>query len=501
MLSVFRNTFAPKRDFATCYFLPIAGGDRNDIMKWIVCQLGAREHYAVARALHRRGELAVLVTDFWVPPGSWLNRMPGMQRLRERWHPDLAEARVLSMNTAMLGFEFLGKLARRTSWAGIMARNAFFQKQALGLLSTFNPQPLVLFSYSYAAGELFRAAKQRSWITVLGQIDPGPEEERIVGEVSRRHGVAFEPAPPEYWNEWRKETELADRVVLNSAWSKDCLVKEGIAEGKMVVVPLAYAAESRGRQDWGTTGPQERGTKRPREEGTKGQPSPAKREEPKHSKMAQRQTGRRGDQLIGDDGTKGPSDQEPETGGKSYPAEFTKERPMRVLFLGQVNVRKGVMELLEAARLLRDEPIEFVIVGRVSAGFALRDVPANVRFAGAVVRSEVDACLRLADVFILPTHSDGFALTQLEAQARKLPVVASKFCGDVVRDGVNGLLLQEISGDQIAQALKRLSADSSRLASLAAGVSMRSCFTLDKVGATLSALTPRAQKGEFKPCE
>jgi len=397
--------------------------------KWIVCQLGAREHYAVARALHRRGELAALVTDFWVPPGSWLSRVPAMQRLRERWHPDLAEARVLSMNTAMLGFEFLGKLARRTPWDGIMARNAFFQKQALGLLSTFNPQPLVLFSYSYAAGELFRAAKQRSWITVLGQIDPGPEEERIVREVSRRHGVVFEPAPPEYWNEWRKETELADRIVLNSAWSKDCLVKEGIAEEKMVVVPLAYEAKSMEHGAW---------------------------------------SGERAE------------------GCKIYPAEFSKERPMRVLFLGQVNVRKGVMELLEAARMLKDEPIEFLVVGGVTDGLLLKNVPGKVRVVGAVERGEAEQWYGEADVFVLPTHSDGFALTQLEAQARGLPVIASKYCGDVVRDGVNGVLLPEVGAKPLAEALHALAVDPQRVASMAAEAGVDERFSLRAVGQSLS---------------
>jgi glycosyltransferase involved in cell wall biosynthesis len=402
-----------------------------------------------------------------------------------------------------------------------MARNAFFQQNALRLLSMLNPEPATLFSYSYAAGELFRAAKQRSWITVLGQIDPGPEEERIVREVSRRHGVAFEPAPPEYWNAWRKETELADRIVVNSAWSKDCLVKEGIAEEKMVVVPLAYAAESRGRQDWGTTGPQERGTKRPRDEGTKGL-----RDE---RTMGLRDYGTKGPR---DEGTKGlragvphardedsvspagagrgqtkrpkdeetkrqpslrdrlPSnqlikDQEPKTGGKSYPERFTKERPMRVLFLGQVNVRKGVMELLEAARMLKDEPIEFLLVGGVSDGLSL-DVPRNVRVVGAVERGEAERWYREADVFVLPTHSDGFALTQLEAQARGLPVIASKYCGDVVRDGVNGVLLPEVGAKPLAEALHALAVDPQRVASMAAEAGVDERFSLRAVGQSLS---------------
>ena len=36
-------------------------------MKWLCCQLGAREHYAIPRALFRSGMLGYLVTDAWVP--------------------------------------------------------------------------------------------------------------------------------------------------------------------------------------------------------------------------------------------------------------------------------------------------------------------------------------------------------------------------------------------------------------------------------------------------
>jgi glycosyltransferase involved in cell wall biosynthesis len=160
---------------------------------------------------------------------------------------------------------------------------------------------------------------------------------------------------------------------------------------------------------------------------------------------------------------------------------------MRVLFLGQVNVRKGVVELLEAARLLREEPIEFVVVGGVSAGFSLRDVPENVNVVGPVARGEVDACFRAADVFILPTHSDGFALTQLEAQAHGLPVIASRFCGDVVRDGVNGLLLNEVTGAAMAQCLRELVSNPARLAAMSASSSVDERFSLRRIGDDFAA--------------
>ena len=42
---------------------------------WICCQLGAREHYAVPRALHQRSSLDYLITDTWVRPDSLASKV------------------------------------------------------------------------------------------------------------------------------------------------------------------------------------------------------------------------------------------------------------------------------------------------------------------------------------------------------------------------------------------------------------------------------------------
>jgi glycosyltransferase involved in cell wall biosynthesis len=141
---------------------------------------------------------------------------------------------------------------------------------------------------------------------------------------------------------------------------------------------------------------------------------------------------------------------------RKYPARFTHERPLRVLFLGLINLRKGVARLLEAARILRDEPVEFWMVGpvEVANGNTIGDAGRRrfpqgngdrVKWFGPATRNQVAEFYRDADVFILPTLSDGFAITQLEAQAHGLPVIASKNCGEVVENGVNGITLDEPS--------------------------------------------------------
>jgi glycosyltransferase involved in cell wall biosynthesis len=130
------------------------------------------------------------------------------------------------------------------------------------------------------------------------------------------------------------------------------------------------------------------------------------------------------------------------------------QRPLRVLFLGQVILRKGIIRLLEAAQILRDQPVEFWIVGPLLIDSHQWSLP-NVRWLGSVPRSATAQYYQQADVFLFPTLSDGFGLTQLEAQAWQLPLIASQFCGDVVKDQVNGLVLSDVSGVAIAQAIAK----------------------------------------------
>jgi len=123
------------------------------------------------------------------------------------------------------------------------------------------------------------------------------------------------------------------------------------------------------------------------------------------------------------------------------------------LFLGQINLRKGVGRLLEAMRLLKDESISLTLAGPCEIDPATwSDLP-KVKWVGPVPRSEVGRYYAEADLFILPTISDGYALTQLEALYRGLPVLASKSCGAAVTHGVNGWILDDLEPDTIAQAI------------------------------------------------
>jgi glycosyltransferase involved in cell wall biosynthesis len=406
-----------------------AGPSNLPSSQWLCCQLGAREHYAIPRALFRQGVLEQLATDAWVPPKSIL-RIVGERRLeiRDRWHGELKAATVKSFNWSLIAFEILARANRLRGWSLIVARNDWFQRKVVTCLSgsqvsVVGSQP-ILFAYSYAARDIFRFAKAQGWKTVLSQIDPGPVEEEIVRtehEIHPEFVSDWRPAPGKYWQTWCQELELADKILVNSDWARTALERSGVNQQKLAVIPLAYEP-------------------------------PANNSQTTHK----------------------------------YPDRFTPERPLRVLFLGQVNLRKGVARLLKAAQALRNEPVEFWMVGprQCRPPEQLRQLK-NVRWFGRVAHANAAQCYRNSDIFILPTLSDGFALTQLEAQAHGLPVIASRRCGEVVTDRVNGLLLEEPTTAAIEEALLFCLHNPDQLAQFSENATVGERFSLSCLGAQL----------------
>lgn len=408
--------------------------------RWICCQIGAREHYAIPRALLRRGALECLLTDAWIPPVSLVAILGRGQtsNISSRWQKELNDARVKAFTWSSILFETLAGARNLSVWATVIARNRWFQCKVVAYLrsqvSTIDYQPILL-SYSYAALEPFRYAKAHGWKTVLVQIDPGPEEEKIVAEETARVpqlASDWQRAPPEYWELWREECKLADRIVVNSEWSHEALIRGGVAPDKLTIIPLAYETPKDGNQ----------------------------KSEIRNQKSH-----------------------------RSYPDRFTHERPLRVLFLGLVNLRKGVARLLEAARILCADPVEFWMVGPVEIANASTVADGSrVKWFGPATRKQAAEFYRGADVFILPTLSDGFAITQLEAQAYGLPIIASKNCGKVVENGVNGIILDQPSAAGIADAVRNCIASPEWLENLAFASRVRDNFTIQALAGELQHL-------------
>ncbi|MCX6930317.1 MAG: glycosyltransferase [Verrucomicrobia bacterium] len=131
-----------------------------------------------------------------------------------------------------------------------------------------------------------------------------------------------------------------------------------------------------------------------------------------------------------------------------------------MLFLGNVALGKGIQYLVEAARLLAAEPIQFLVGGTpYIASAAIKSAPRNIRWLGRIPRSSTSELYSGCDLFVFPTLSDGFGLTQLEALAHGLPVITTQNCGRVVEDQVTGFLVQPRDPQALADAILRFVRD------------------------------------------
>ncbi|MDP8899836.1 MAG: glycosyltransferase family 4 protein [Actinomycetota bacterium] len=147
------------------------------------------------------------------------------------------------------------------------------------------------------------------------------------------------------------------------------------------------------------------------------------------------------------------------------------DRP-RVLYVGLLTPRKGVVDLLRASELLRSRGVshELVIVGGTpdegpEAEAEVRAVAGDgVVLRGVRPHEEMPAVYRDADVFCLPSWWEAMPLSVLEAMASGLPVVATRV-GDIPRivdDEVTGILVPARDHEALADALEVYLADSGR---------------------------------------
>ncbi|QJY44530.1 glycosyltransferase family 4 protein [Pseudonocardia broussonetiae] len=140
--------------------------------------------------------------------------------------------------------------------------------------------------------------------------------------------------------------------------------------------------------------------------------------------------------------------------------------PAVLLYHGRVDARKGVLDLLQAVRLLRDDdvPVRLLVSGigpdtdlvaRTVDELGLR---ADVELLGAVPYERAHEVYRRGEVFVSPTYAEGFSNTILEAMASGLPVVSTDVVGvrDCVRPDDNGVLVPPADPPALAAGIRRV---------------------------------------------
>ena len=95
----------------------------------------------------------------------------------------------------------------------------------------------------------------------------------------------------------------------------------------------------------------------------------------------------------------------------------------KVCYVGRISAQKGANEIFEVAK--QKPNITFNLIGDISDEIKDKIIPSNVNCCGAKSHGEVIAMLDDADVFLFPSHSEGFSLALAEAMSRGLPCIAT----------------------------------------------------------------------------
>lgn len=139
------------------------------------------------------------------------------------------------------------------------------------------------------------------------------------------------------------------------------------------------------------------------------------------------------------------------------------------LYCGRFNKEKGLSYLLEAFQLMRGvwpDRLHVLMLGdgdylpEFKAQIAESELADRVHCVGA--KQNVHPYLRVSDFFIMPSLHENHSIALLEALAAELPVVSTDVGGnsEIVRDGVEGILIPAADSEKLKDAILKMSNDS-----------------------------------------
>ena len=164
---------------------------------WICSQIGAREHYAIPRALDKTGRLGALYTDFWA--GTAVRRaarilpVSRLRSLAGRCHPELDESQksedrrrrveIVSWNWRALAWEAKGKLNSKSRIPNSEFNNHYWEFIEVGRrfacavrnqLNRGNPSAhdTLFFGYDTGALEALEWCREHGILCIVGQWIP-----------------------------------------------------------------------------------------------------------------------------------------------------------------------------------------------------------------------------------------------------------------------------------------------------------------------------------------
>ena len=146
----------------------------------------------------------------------------------------------------------------------------------------------------------------------------------------------------------------------------------------------------------------------------------------------------------------------------------------RILFLSNLLIEKGVLVLLDALKLLKENGLSLAcdLVGgetadidasRLDCEVRERDLQDIVKYHGKRLGAEKEAIIGQANIFVFPTfyQNECFPLVLLEAMAHTLPCISTDegAIPDIIDDGVTGLIVKKRDATDLAEKIEILLQD------------------------------------------
>jgi glycosyltransferase involved in cell wall biosynthesis len=134
--------------------------------------------------------------------------------------------------------------------------------------------------------------------------------------------------------------------------------------------------------------------------------------------------------------------------------------PIVFLYAGRFETEKGIDELLDALEIV-GERNDFVF-NFVGSGSRLARIEAYstrnrcIRYSGKFAHREMPRIYQAADVFVLPSLTEGMPAAVLEAMATGLPIIATEVgqIPHIINDGVEGIIVRPGRADELAKAIE-----------------------------------------------
>lgn len=153
-----------------------------------------------------------------------------------------------------------------------------------------------------------------------------------------------------------------------------------------------------------------------------------------------------------------------------FPPVSKPELPFKVAYVGRMLKDKGIVELIEAVKLLRQKNVDLQLI---LAGAPDPSNPASItlkqlqdwqkdgycNFVGHIY--EIEEMYRQIHLLALPSYREGLGMTIIEAAASEVPSIASDVpgCRSAVIDGETGLLVPAKNPQALADAIEKLIMD------------------------------------------